>query len=226
MKGKLEKYIKMQNKLSGRIIDRDHFEHNSVRHVAGVDVTFMGELAIARSVLLTYPDLELIDGSLEVSRIDFPYIPTFLMFREGKPAVRALRKILKPHTVIFVDGSGLCHPRRFGLACYVGLSLSAPTIGITKKPLTGKFEMPESAGDSRDIVLDEDIVGRAVKTCRRCNPIFVSVGHKISLDTALKLTLSTIRKGKLPEPIRLAHGFLQELRKDRSRLQKLMTQEI
>ncbi len=225
MKKKLKKYIKMQNRLSKKISDRDWLDHDAIRHVAGVDVTFIEGHAIAQAVLLTYPGLELIESDISIQKIDFPYIPTFLMFREGKPAVRVLKRILKPNTVIFVDGSGLCHPRRFGLACYVGLSLSSPTIGVTKKPLTGIFNLPESVGESCEIILNGDVVGKAVKTCKRCNPLFVSVGHKISLDTAVMLTLSTIRKGKLPEPLMLAHGFLQKLRKDRSQLRRLMKRE-
>ena len=213
MKNKLEKYVRMQNRLSERISDKDELDLERIRHVAGVDITFKGNLAIAQAVLLSYPNLELLKEEYVVAPVEFPYIPTFLMFREGKPAVKALKKILLPHSVVFVDGSGICHPRRFGLACYIGLALSAPTIGITKKPLAGTFIPPEKEGEYSNIVLDGKIVGKALKTCRRCNPIYVSVGHKISLNSAVKLTFSTIKKGKLPEPVRIAHELLQELRR-------------
>ncbi len=203
----------MQYKLARKIIEKDCFNLKEIEYVAGIDQAFRGDEIISSAVLLKFPELRIVDSNHTIERVDFPYIPTYLMFREGKPAVRTLKDLLRKNTIIFVDGSGICHPRYFGLACYVGLALNTPTIGITKTRLVGDYTHPDKVFQWEPIMYQGKEVGRAIKTCKRCREILVSVGHMISLDTAIHLTKSCIRDRKLPEPIRLAHESVSKLKK-------------
>ena len=206
----LEKLRKIQETMAKSVIVEDKYSIDELEFVIGVDQAFQDDTVISACVLLSLPELEVIDKNVSVAKAPMPYIPTFLMFREGKPAVDAVRKLLKEKCVIMVDGSGIAHPRRCGLATYIGLKLGAPSIGVTKKKLYGRVEEPENVMKAEPIYDNDEVIGYAIKTCKKCKPIYVSPGHMISPETAVMLVKMCVRKHKLPEPIRLAHELASE----------------
>lgn len=136
----------------------------------------------------------------------FPYIPGFLSFREMPLAIEAFEKLRITPDLVMVDGQGLAHPRRFGIASHLGLFLNLPTIGCAKSHLIGEYEMPAEAGGSYTYISDKgEIIGAVVRTKDHVKPVFVSTGNKISLDDALKWTRGTCKGYRLPEATRLAH---------------------
>lgn len=196
-----------QKKLAKKVILKDKIDFKDLKYVAGVDQAFIGNKIISACVLLKFPSLEIVKEDVIINDVSFPYIPTFLMFREGEPAVNAVKKVLRDvdNVVIIVDGSGIAHPRRCGLATYIAVKTCIPTIGVTKKKLYGRVEEPEKVMESKPIFDDSEIIGYALKTCERCKPIYISPGSYITPETALKVVKMCIRNHKLPEPIRLAH---------------------
>lgn len=208
----LEKLKRFQEELAKRVVLKDFVKPNELRFVLGVDQSFVGkkqEKVISACVALTFPELKQIDQNVRIEDVNFPYIPSFLMFREGDPAVRAVRPVLekfdRKRTVIIVDGSGIAHPRRCGLATYIALKLKIPTIGVTKRKLYGEVELPKVEMEAKPIYDGNEIIGYALKPCKICKPIFVSPGSYITPKTALEIVKFCIRNHKLPEPIRLAH---------------------
>ncbi len=210
----LEELKRIQMELAGKIVLRDLVNIKDVKYVIGVDQSFLpDERVISACALLTFPSLDLVKSSVRVEKVNFPYIPTFLMFREGDPAVNAVRDIVndlgedKNRTIIVVDGSGIAHPRRCGLASYIAIKLGMPSIGITKRKLYGKVAEPEREMQSMPIYDGNEIIGYALKSCKRCKPIYISPGSYISPQTALELIKKCLRKYKLPEPVRIAHNL-------------------
>jgi len=203
----LEKLIEIQKKMASKVVLRDIYKLDEIEYVLGVDQAFVGDLVLSACVKLSFPELEFVESEIGVSKVEMPYIPTFLMFREGKPAVNVVKKLVKKNerSVVLVDGSGIAHPRRCGLATYIGLKLEIPSIGITKKKLYGRVEEPRKTLESSPIYDDGEIIGFALKTCRNCRPIYISPGHLISTGSSLEVVKLCLRKRKLPEPIRLAH---------------------
>ena len=135
-----------------------------------------------------------------------PYVPGLLSFRETPVLVKALERLRRTPDLIIVDGQGTAHPRSFGVACHVGLIADTPTIGCGKSRLTGKHgPLPSEAGSQADLVHKGRVVGRAVRTRTGVSPVFVSVGHKIDLESAVKWVLACCRGRKVPETTRLAH---------------------
>ena len=204
--------LKELEEVQRRIAERVRIEEaGEVSYVAGVDQAFFKhgnvEYVVSSAVLMSYPDLKLIDSSSLVEEVEFPYIPTFLMFRESKPALKVLRKILREKTVIMVDGSGLAHPRKCGIATYIGVKLENPSIGITKKKLFGEIRGEE---EPKKLFVDGMHVGYQLKTCRRCNPIFVSVGNLITPEESLEIVKNCLRGYRLPEPVRIADRLSKE----------------
>lgn len=193
-----------QKLIAERVLEEDQLPPR-VELVGGVDLSYVGSLAVAAAVVVDALTLEPTSTASVVLDVKFPYIPTLLAFREAGPMIVAVRKLgTRPH-VLFVDGNGRLHPYRAGLACHVGLALDMPTIGVAKRLLCG--ELGEWRGREASIVLEGEVVGAALKVGRGLKPIYVSVGHKVSLRTAVRLTRRFTRRGaKLPEPLRIAHA--------------------
>lgn len=204
----LEELAEIQRKISEKVVISDP---EGIDYVAGIDTAFFkvkgNEYAISSAVLMTYPELEIMDEFSVIDSVDFPYIPTFLMFRESKTAIEALKKVLRDKTVVMVDGSGLAHPRRCGIATYIGVELSLPSIGITKKKLYGDIV---GEGDVKLLLADDSHVGYELKTCERCRPIYISVGNLITPEKALEIVKNCLRGYKLPEPLRIADKISKE----------------
>lgn len=215
----LDELKKSQQELSEKVVLTDNFDLDEIEYVAGVDQSFVGEKVISACALLRFPSLEPVKGKTTTENVTFPYIPTFLMFREGMPAVRAVSNTIegldKSKVAVVVDGSGIAHPRKCGLACYVAVKMELPTIGITKKRLFGEVEEPQEVLESKPIMNQSELMGYALKTCKRCKPIYISPGGHISPKTALSFTTECLKGYKLPEPVRVAHELATEARKKR-----------
>ncbi|MFO7966621.1 MAG: endonuclease V [Archaeoglobaceae archaeon] len=215
----LEELKRSQQELAEKVVLTDEFDLGGMEYVAGVDQSFVGEKVISACALLKFPSLEPVRGKTTVENVSFPYIPTFLMFREGMPAVRAvsttIEDIDKSKVAVVVDGSGIAHPRKCGLACYVAVKTDLPTIGITKKRLFGEVEEPQEVLESRPIMDEGELIGYALKTCKRCRPIYISPGGHITPQNALLFIKECIKGYKLPEPVRMAHELATEARKKR-----------
>ena len=183
-------------------------EVGEVRFIAGVDISGPNSAGLARgaAVVLTYPGLQLADQSVVEAPLRFPYMPGLLSFRESPLVLDALERLTIVPDLILMDGQGLAHPRRFGLACHIGLLVDLPTIGCAKSRLWGTHRMPEGErGAYADLTDGGEIIGVVLRTKLNTKPIYVSIGHKIDLKAALKWTLSCCRGYRVPEPTRYAH---------------------
>jgi deoxyribonuclease V len=185
-----------------------------VRRVAGADVAYARRThrMYAAVVVVALPSLEVVETASAVRRARFPYIPGLFTFRELPPLLAAFARLRREPDVLMFDGQGLAHPRRFGLACHAGLLLGRPSVGCAKTILVGE---PEPLGARRGaqarLVHAGETVGAVVRTRDGVKPVYVSVGHRVDLDSAVRLVLSTTGRLRLPEPLRLAHQATTEL---------------
>jgi deoxyribonuclease V len=178
------------------------------RFIAGIDISSPDGRGLARGavIVLCYPELDVIEAKVAEAKITFPYIPGLLSFRESPLILAACEKLDNVPDLVLIDGQGLAHPRRLGLASHVGLLLDLPTIGCAKSILCGRHlpvgEEPGSHAELRD---KSEVIGAALRTRRGVRPVYVSVGHKIGLAAALHWVMECCRGYRLPEPTRLAH---------------------
>lgn len=186
--------------------------------IGGCDVSMnrFAKEGFAGFVTLTYPELELIDHAVMKDTIPFPYVPGLLSFREIPMLVNAWEELETKPDVLVVDGIGIAHPRRLGIASHLGLVLGIPTIGCAKSVLTGVYEEPgNEPGDIsylHDKYNPEEIIGAALRTKKNVKPVFVSPGHLITLQESIDLVFSCVRKHRLPEATRYAHNTVNEYR--------------
>ena len=187
----------------------------SLRWVAGVDVSYEkhGDLFFAAVVVLSYPDLQVVEEASAVDRVSFPYIPGLLSFRELPVLLQAFEGLQTRPDVVLVDGQGVAHPRRLGLASHLGLWLQLPTIGCAKSRLCGEYEEPgPQKGEGAALVLNGDPVGVVLRTRERVRPLYVSPGHLCTVARTAQVTLACTTRYRLPEPTRQAHLFTNRLR--------------
>lgn len=180
----------------------------SITTVAGVDISGIDAEGQARAavVVLSYPDLELLEGRVVEQQVAFPYVPGLLSFREAPLMAAACEHLETDPDLVLVDGQGLAHPRRFGLGCHLGLIWEKPTIGCAKSKLCGEHEpVPSERGSYSEIMHKGEVIGAAVRTRTGVKPVYVSIGHMIDLATAISCVLQCCRGLRLPEPTRLAH---------------------
>ena len=190
------------------MVSRDSALPSNVRRIAGTDISPPDADGMVRAavVVLDYPNLEVEEVSLAEGRPGMPYIPGLLSFRETPVLLKALESLERSPDLIIVDGQGLAHPRSFGVACHVGLIADTPTIGCAKSRLTGKHgPLPGEAGSRADLVNKGQVVGMAVRARTDVSPVFVSVGHKVDLHSAVEWVLACCRGRRIPETTRLAH---------------------
>lgn len=198
--------VELQKQLSYEVITTDDFE-KPIKTVAGIDLGYDLHTNICRAaaVVLKFPELELIESSETFMPIQFPYVPGLLSFRETPAAIAVLEKLETLPDLILCDGQGLAHPRRFGIACHIGIITNLPTIGVAKSVLVGKFKTPgETRGSTAPMIHRGEEVGVALRTRNKVQPVYISIGHKISLETAIKYVLDCAPKYRLPETTRLA----------------------
>ncbi|UYZ40834.1 MAG: endonuclease V [Candidatus Methanospirare jalkutatii] len=214
---KYAEYYRMQAEIASLAIWEDCISLEKLSLVGGADQAFIleneNEKIISAVVVLAYPSLEVVERAFAVLPVNFPYIPGLLAFREAPAIAEAFKRLRRKPEVLFVDGCGVNHPRFAGLATHVGVSLDVATIGVAKKLLCGRGEIPEKEGEATEIRFRGRVVGFFLKSKQGCRPIIVAPGHKISLSTALELTKRCIRKHKLPEPTRIAHNYANEIKK-------------
>lgn len=184
--------------------------------VAGVDVAYdlPAQVSWGAVVLMRLSDLQIVEEQVAPRPTPFPYVPGFLSFREIPVLKEALARLSKPPEVILVDGQGVLHPRRLGLAAHLGLEVGLPTIGVAKKPLIGRFEgIPEEPGQWHPILVEDEVRGVVLRSRQGVKPIYVSPGHLITLEESLALVKRCLTGYRLPEPLRLAHLLSQRARK-------------
>lgn len=199
----VEKAHETQIRLSRRIIFEDKLP-KKIRYVAGVDVAYVKDLSIGAVAVLDYDTLGLLECRTAVCETRFPYIPTLLSFREVPPAVLSIKKLRTQPDVFLVDGHGFAHPYHCGFASHLGLILGKPTIGVAKSRLFGEEE--NVYGEPVAFLKhDGEVVGAVVVTKNGCKPVYVSVGHMVSLETAVKIVRHCAVRSRVPEPILKAH---------------------
>jgi len=201
----VEEATAIQNQLSGEIITSDQL--GEVNYVAGVDVGFEDNYAISRAAVavLSFPELQLIEQAIARRPTNFPYIPGFLSFREVPVVLDALSQIKITPDLILCDGQGIAHPRRFGLACHLGLLITVPTIGVAKSRLIGQHEeLPPEKGNWQPLRHRGEVIGAVVRSRTGVKPLYVSPGHRISLPTAIDYVMRCTPKYRLPETTRWA----------------------
>jgi deoxyribonuclease V len=196
--------VAIQRELAARVVREDRL--GEVRSVAGVDVGFGDGLTRAAVALLSYPALELLAVSRSERPTTFPYVPGLLSFREAPAVLDAYEALGSEPDLLVVDGHGYAHPRRFGIACHLGVLLDKPTIGCAKSILVGRHgDLGDEPGAVADLVDRGEVVGLAVRTKAGVKPVYVSVGNRLSLGTAADYVLACARGLRLPEPQRQAH---------------------
>ena len=176
--------------------------------IAGVDVSIRGDRARTAIVVVSMPDLAVVDQTTWEGDVPFPYIPGLLSFREMPCILPALEALQVWPDVFMTDSQGIAHPRRFGLACHLGVVLDWPAFGVAKSRLCGVYKEPGVKKGSRAALTDRDEpIGTVLRTRDRTHPVYVSVGHRITLAEAERLTLACCPRYKIPEPTRLAHAL-------------------
>ena len=197
--------IALQRTLAERVERRNRL--GAIARVAGVDVAYdkaKGEAQAAVAVF-AFPALDLVETAVAVAPLTFPYVPGLLSFRELPAVLAALAPLRARPDVLVVDGHGLAHPRRFGIACHLGVHLDTPAIGVAKSRLVGEHAEPGPArGDRTPLVHKDETIGAVVRTRIGVHPVYVSIGHRVSLETAVDLALAGTTRFRLPETTRVA----------------------
>lgn len=203
-----------QNKMQERIILRK--PDFALKLIAGCDSSFIGEDTILSVfVLLTYPALEVVEKVWHHGPVELPYIPGFLAFRETPNLLKAYEKLQQKPDLIMVDGHGISHPRRLGIATHLGLHLNKPTVGVAKKVLVGKYTEPATTkGAVSPLIYKDGHIANVLRTKDNVKPVFVSPGHLMDLESATEIAMACATKYKLPEPTRLADHYAVVFKKD------------
>jgi len=186
-----------------------------VTTIGGADISFnkYSETVYAGIVVLSYPSLEVIDKAAIITQVTFPYIPGLLAFREVPTLAQAWNKLSVQPNVLVLDGHGIAHPRRMGIATHFGIIAQTPTIGCAKSLLTGKYSnLGANAFDTAPLISKNETIGVVLRTKAKTNPVFVSPGNLITLEESVELMKSCVQKYRIPTPTRLAHHYVNEVR--------------
>lgn len=209
----IEKAHAMQLQLSKHVI-KENVLPEKIRYVAGVDIAYAKGMSIGAAIVLDSASLSPVESVVSRVKTRFPYIPTLLSFREVPPALSAIRKLRVQPDIFMVDAHGIMHPYRLGFAAHLGLVMDRPTIGVAKSPLCGESKLLRERRWA-PIVDEGEIVGAEVVTKLGKKPVYISIGHKVSLETAIDIVIDCTRAHRIPEPTRRAHLMVSE---DRRRL--------
>ncbi len=204
----------IQENLRGKVLIQPLGSEPKV--VAGCDSSYSRKMGLVVAVFVTfsYPELELLEVGSALRKVEFPYIPTYLSFRELPALLKAYKNLRVEPDLILVDGQGIAHPRGLGLASHLGVLLDRPTIGVAKSPLFGEFEMPGPLrGESSPILDGGRVIGAVLRTRTNVKPLFVSPGHRVTVEDSIKYVLELSRGYRLPEPIRYADRISRKLAK-------------
>ncbi|GGS95324.1 endonuclease V [Streptomyces tanashiensis] len=207
----------VQRELRGRLVRDEEGPAVGEGHVTGLDVAYDDErdLVAAAAVVLDARTLEVVEEATAVGRVSFPYVPGLLAFREIPTVLAALDALTADPGLLVCDGYGLAHPRRFGLASHLGVLTGRASIGVAKNPFTFTYAEPGPArGDAAPLLAEGEEVGRAVRTQARVKPVFVSVGHRVSLANACAQTLHLAPRYRIPETTRRADSLCRRALKE------------
>ncbi len=205
----VEEAVAIQRELAGEVIILDDLEE-PIRYVAGVDVGFEqdGEVTRAAVAVLKFPELELVEEVLARRPTSFPYVPGLLSFREIPAILDALKQMKHTPGLLLCDGHGIAHPRRLGIASHLGVLTGLPTLGVGKSILVGKHaSIVQEKGSWQPLVHRGEVIGAALCTRPNVAPVFISPGHRISLETAVRYVMRCVTKYRLPETTRYAHNL-------------------
>lgn len=210
--------IALQNKLRTQVKLKN--EIGKIRLIAGVDCSYDTKNNMSKAVVVVMDKdklrpLETVTAELPT---DFPYIPGLLSFREIPVILEAFKKLKNVPDLLMVDGQGIAHPRRLGIAAHLGVLMDIPTVGVAKSRLTGHYSEPNLKKGSQSNLLDKnERIGTVLRSKDKVAPLFISPGHKVDIDTAVKLVMSTLGKYRLPEPTRIADK-ISKIKEDKNRL--------
>lgn len=212
---KYEEYYLRQEQLAKKVLKENKLPPN-IKYIAGTDVSYKDsiDMMVGAFVVLDAQTLEVVDKAYHQMHITFPYISGLFSFREVPPLLEAYKKLKIKPDLIICDAQGLAHPRHFGMACHLGLELDLPTIGCAKTRLIGEYEKDKlgiDKGSQQDLIYKGEVVGKILRTRKNTNPLFVSIGHKIDLETAIEWVLKMSPKYRLPETTRHADKLVGEL---------------
>lgn len=205
----LRKPILIQEKLREKIKLEDGFREAGL--VGGADTHFRGDRAHTSLVVLDLGSLDPLEETSSVSKVSFPYVPTFLTFREAPSIIRIFKGLKHKPDVLLIDGQGIAHPRGIGLASHVGVLLDTPTIGVAKKRLIGSYEEPKEVGEASELLYDDRQIGWVFKSKKGTRPLFISPGHRVSIESSLDIVKGSLKDHKLPEPLHLAHQRAKQM---------------
>jgi deoxyribonuclease V len=199
--------VALQQELRSRVVRVNGFQPDQLRRILGVDASYSAYQAEGRAalVLCSFPEIAVLEQAVSARQSVFPYVPGLLSFREVPLVLDAFARLREQPDLLLVDGHGYAHPRRFGIASHLGVYLDLPSIGCAKSRLVGSYEEPgPEPGDRSPLTHRGEVIGMVLRAKRRTNPLFISVGHKVDLDTAVDIVLRCLRGYRLPEPTRLA----------------------
>ncbi len=203
----IEKAKQIQRELSSQVSKENEITNH--RFIAGADISVPDSSDIARAavVVMEYPSLEVTEVQISEGKLSFPYVPGFLSFRESPLLIATFEKISASPHILLVDGQGIAHPRRLGIASHLGLILGIPTIGCAKSRLCGRHKplITTEVGSYTELVDKDEVIGAVLITKTNSTPIYISIGHKIDLPTAIYWVMECCAGYRLPEPCRLAH---------------------
>jgi len=206
--------IRLQESLRERVELQDRF--GEIRFVAGADMAFdpETEVAFAGVIIYRFPGLEEVERRMARRRLRFPYVPGLLSFRESPVLLAAFARLRTEPDLILIDGHGLAHPRRFGIACHIGILFDKPTIGCAKSRLVGEHQEPgKKAGSTTPLMLEGERMGVVLRTRDDVRPIYVTTGHRVSLDSAVGLVKQCVDGFRIPKPTREADHYVRDLRR-------------
>jgi len=208
--------LKVQRIVSERVRIKDDF--GDINHIAAADQAFLDNRIISGILIVDFGSLVITERAFSIQPVSFPYISTFLSFREGPAIVNAFKKLKTRPDILLIDGAGINHPRNAGLATHIGVALDFPTIGITKKILCGKGVEPSNVGETSPLVYMDRTVGWLLKSSQKSKVIVVAPGHRVSLESSISIVKSCLRSHKLPEPARLAHEYANMCKRELQRI--------
>jgi deoxyribonuclease V len=192
----------IQETLRHRCIVERTIDTGRIRYIAGADAAYADDMIYAAVVVLTFPGLEVVEKTCTARKVPFPYIPGLLSFREGPALLDAFDRLATVPDLIFINGHGYAHPKRFGIASHVGLILDIPSVGIAQRLLTGTAAFPGAERGYVQPVLDRsEVIGMAVRTMEGQKPVFVSAGHRVDLEQAVEMALKTTMDHRISEPV-------------------------
>lgn len=206
--------MRLQERLRDRVVLEDSFE--PIRHVAGADLAFDPEtnLAFAGVIVYRFPELEEVERQRARLKLRFPYIPGLLSFRESPALIAAFARLRIEPDLILIDGHGRAHPRLFGIACHIGVLFDKPAIGCAKSLLVGEHQEPDlRAGSAAPLMFRGERVGTVLRTRENVKPIFVTQGHRVSLESAVRLVQQAVDGFRIPKPTREADHFVRDLKR-------------